>query len=135
VDIRVSVGAEPRTIPELRGAPREDAEAELNELGMAVTVEEKFSDDVDAGLVLGTDPPAGEQVERGGPVTLIVSKGQDLVLVPDVVGMTYSDAYDVLSAAGFDPVPEGRGNNVVGTKPGPGNRVKRGSEIIVQLRR
>jgi serine/threonine-protein kinase len=122
-------------VPELEGAARADAEAELGELGLTVEVREEFSDAAEAGRVLGTDPPAGERVARGSKVTLVVSKGPDLVAVPDVVGMNYSDAYDTLTAAGFDVVPEGRGNNVVGTKPGPGARVKRGSEIVVQLRR
>ena len=135
VDVRISDGPEPRTVPELEGAPRADAEAELRELGLTVKVREDFSDDVEAGLVMATDPPAGERVGRGDAVTLVVSKGPDLVVVPDVIGMTYSQAYDELTAAGFDVVPEGRGNNVVGTKPGPGARVKRGSEIVVQLRR
>ena len=135
VDIRISDGPEPRTIPELKGAPKDDAKAELEKAGLVVELEEEFSDDVEKGLVTRTDPPAGEQAPKGASVTLYVSKGKDLVSVPDVIGMTYSEAYDILSAAGFDVVPKGRGNNVVDTDPDPGVQVKRGSEIIVDLRR
>ena len=135
VDIRISQGPEPRTIPELAGAPREDAEAELTELGLSVDPREEFSDDVEVGLVIGTDPPAGEQVGRGETVTLIVSKGPDLVEVPDVIGMRFSDAYDTLVNAGFEVTDEGEGNRVVGTDPEPGERVRRGSKVTIQRRR
>lgn len=135
VDVRISDGPEPRTVPELQGAPRADAEAELAELGLKVDVREDFSDDVEAGLVIGTAPPAGEQVARGDTVTLIVSKGPDLVVVPDVIGMRFSDAYDTLVNAGFEVTDEGEGNRVVGTDPEPGERVRRGSKITIQRRR
>jgi serine/threonine-protein kinase len=135
VDFRVSQGPEPRTVPELAGAPREDAEAELAELGLSVDSREEFSDDVEAGMVIGTDPPAGEQVGRGETVTLIVSKGPDLVEVPDVVGMRFSDAYDKLTAAGFKVADEGEGNNVVGTDPEGGTMARRGSTVTIERRR
>ncbi|HVM53221.1 MAG TPA: PASTA domain-containing protein [Acidimicrobiales bacterium] len=135
VDLTVSSGPEPRTVPDLTGAPRAEAEADLRELGLSVVAQEEFNDDVEAGRVVRTDPPAGRQVERGAEVTLVVSRGPDLVAVPDVVGMTYSDAYDRLEAAGFKVAPpKGSGNRVVKTDPEPGTRIKRGSTVTVHLR-
>jgi len=94
-----------------------------------------FSDEVETGQVIETDPPAGEKADKGATVTVHISKGADLVAVPDVVGMTYSDAYDTLVAAGFVPDQSGQGNRVVKTDPSPGKRVKRGSGVTIYLRR
>ena len=136
VDLQVSQGPEPRTLPELEGAPRADAEAELVELGLQVTVTEEFSDEVEAGLVIRTDPPAGQQVAKDGPVTLFVSKGPDLIAVPDVIGMSLDEAVDTLEAAGFEVSAEGppRGT-VFETDPGVGTAVRRGTEITIYLKR
>jgi serine/threonine-protein kinase len=135
VDIRISDGAEPRTIPQLQGATPEEAEAELSKLQLTVDRREEFSDDVEAGKVIGTDPAAGATAERGATVTIVISKGPDLVEVPDVVGMRFSDAYDTLVAAGFQVKDEGEGNRVVGTDPEGGSKVRRGSTITIQRRR
>jgi serine/threonine-protein kinase len=135
VDVQLSQGPEPRTIAEYKGAPKDDVVADLEKQGLKVAVEEAFSDDVEAGRVVSTDPAAGQQVPKGGAVTVVVSKGPDLVEVPDVVGMRFSDAYDTLVAAGFQVKDEGEGNRVVGTDPEGGSKVKRGSTVTIQRRR
>jgi serine/threonine-protein kinase len=136
VDFRISDGPEPRTIPELDGATPEEAEAELAELGLNVARREEFSEDVEAGQLIGTDPAAGTQVSRGDTVTLIISKGPDLVAVPDVVGMSLDEAVETLEAAGFSVNAEGppRGT-VFESDPSAGARVKRGTEVTIYLRR
>ena len=96
---------------------------------------EEFSDDIEAGLVIGTEPGAEAQVARGETVTLVVSRGPDLVKVPDVIGMSFSDAYDTLAAAGFVVKDEGEGNRVVGTDPEGGTMARRGSTVTIQRRR
>jgi serine/threonine-protein kinase len=135
VELKISKGPEPRTIESYAGAPAADAKAELEKVGLVVEVEQEFSDEVDEGLVTRTDPPAGEAVPKGATVTLFVSKGKDLVAIPQVIGMTYSDAYDALQAAGFVPVGHGTGNRVVRTDPEPGARAKRGSEVNFYVKR
>ena len=134
VELKVSKGPEPRTIPQLKGAPEADAKAELEKAGLVVDVQQEFSDEVDTGMVTRTDPAADQQVPKGSTVTLYVSKGKDLVIVPDVVGMTYSEAYDTILAAGLKFVQKGQGNRVVKTSPGPGTKVKRNSGVAVYLR-
>ena len=136
VDLKVSKGPAPRMVPELTGVPRADAEADLAELGLQVTVAEEFSDDVEAGLVTRTDPPAGQEVPKGSPITLYVSKGPDLIEVPDVIGMSLDEATDTLEAAGFEVTAQGppRGE-VFETDPGAGSRHRRGTEVTIYLRR
>jgi serine/threonine-protein kinase len=135
VDIRISNGPEPRTIPQLEGATQQEAQDELAKIDLKAAFVQDFSDDVEAGKVIKTDPAAGEQAEKGATVTVHISKGADLVAVPDVVGMTYSDAYDTLDAAGFVVEQSGQGNRVVKTNPPPGSRAKRGSGVTIFLKR
>ena len=135
VDIRISDGPEPRTIPQLEGATQDEAQQELAKLDLQATFVQDFSDDVEAGKVIKTDPAAGEKADKGATVTVHLSKGPDLVTVPDVVGMTYSDAYDALTAAGFVFEQSGQGNRVVKTNPAPGTKAKRGSGVTVFLKR
>jgi serine/threonine-protein kinase len=134
VDLTLSKGPAPRTIPELQGAVPDEAKADLEEMGLVVTLAEEFSDDVEEGLVTRTDPAANTEVPKGSPITLYVSKGPDLVSIPDVVGKRYSDAYDILKAAGFKLAePKGEGNRVKKTDPEPGTRVRRGSTVTIYL--
>ena len=44
-------------------------------------------DTVEAGKVIGTEPPAGAQLQPGGAITVVVSKGPELVAVPNLKGL------------------------------------------------
>ena len=86
------------------------------------------------GQAVGTDPGAGSQAPWGSTVVLRVSKGPDLVEVPDVVGLSKEEADARLRAAGLKarivlPV----GSRVVQQSPGPGEKAKRGSEVRLLL--
>ncbi|MBX9717502.1 MAG: Stk1 family PASTA domain-containing Ser/Thr kinase [Microbacteriaceae bacterium] len=107
------------TIADVRGQSVDTARLVLDEQGAAVAdaTTEVFDLEVAAGLVAGTDPPAGEVIDRETVVTILVSKGPEPTTVPDVVGQPEADARIALEGAGFkigdaiaqfDPdVPEG----------------------------
>ena len=42
---------------------------------------------VDNGKVIRTDPPAGDKIDEGSTVTIVVSSGPELTAVPSVIGM------------------------------------------------
>jgi beta-lactam-binding protein with PASTA domain len=65
--------------------------------GFTVTTVTEPSDSVQAGLVIRTDPAAGELVDRGGQVQLVVSDGPPGVTVPNVVGSTEAGAREQLA--------------------------------------
>lgn len=98
-----SLGKSPIPITDVTGTTPEEATKTLTDLGFAPTVSntQEFSDTVSAGLVTRTDPVAGAQTQPGSPVTIYVSKGQDLVAVPSVIGMTSAKATETLQQAGF----------------------------------
>jgi serine/threonine-protein kinase len=96
VQFVVSLGA----IPPVAGLTVADATKALTDAGLVVgATNEEFSD-VPAGTVISLSVPEGV-VTTGTNVTLIVSKGPDLVTVPNVVGKSIKDAIAVLEAAGF----------------------------------
>ncbi|MEA3021127.1 MAG: eukaryotic-like serine/threonine-protein kinase, partial [Actinomycetota bacterium] len=136
VDIQVSKGPEPRLIPDLQGAPSADAQKELTKAGLAVNVQQEFSDTIASGKVTRTDPAAGQSAAKGATVTLYVSKGPDVVAVPNVVGMSLDQATTALEAAGFDVTAQGppRGT-VFETDPPVGTMAKRHSVVTVYLKR
>jgi serine/threonine-protein kinase len=98
VDIAVSLGG----IPSVAGMSPDEARSALSDRGLVVADKsrEEFSDDVAKGTVLGADLPEGT-VRPGDGVTLVVSKGQDLVTVPDVSGKVLAEAKTELEKLGF----------------------------------
>lgn len=98
----VSQGPTPVDVLDVVGRPRQDAIDALDDGGLNANAVEEFSNDVEAGLVISQDPtPDAGQVGRGSTVTIVVSKGPDLVLVEDVVGLPLSEARAILEGAGF----------------------------------
>lgn len=77
-------------VPEVSGSSISEARAVLEEarLTVAGTQREEFSVMIAEGMVIGTDPEAGVSVASGGTVTLIVSKGPNLIDLPTLVGQT-----------------------------------------------
>lgn len=83
------------TVPDLKGMTREAAQDALNKLGLGGTYGgERESTEYPEGQIIDQTPSAGKKVEKNTTVTYIVSKGssQDMVTVPDVTGMTLTEA-------------------------------------------
>jgi serine/threonine-protein kinase len=136
VDLVVSDGPAPRAVPELTGVATATARARLDEVQLEGDVVEEFSTTVAKGVVIRSDPPAGRSIARGETVTLVVSKGRDLVTVPDVKGRSLPDATAALVAAGLRPNEVfGRATGVVdSTDPDVGASVDRGTLVDVFLK-
>ncbi len=95
----VSRGEESLTIPDVTNRTQEDAEQILADMGFNVNVTKDYIDNydtyVEAGYVISTDPAAGTSAKSGDQITILVSRGEDWgdsISVPDVVGMTESEA-------------------------------------------
>lgn len=138
VQLLVSVGA----IPSVRGLTVEAAQAALSarDLTGIVGGESEFDTDVALGNVLRVEPSSDGPVRPGSTLTIIVSRGPDLVDIPDVVGLSINEAVDQLQAAGFKVildtnVPPGLRDSplapVQSTNPDQSERALRGSDITV----
>ncbi|MDP8954239.1 MAG: PASTA domain-containing protein [Actinomycetota bacterium] len=136
VDLVVSIGPAPRTVPDLAGKTQGQAVAELEAVGLGAKVVTRFDDEVDQGLVIGTDPGGGASVERGASVTVVVSKGRDLVTVPDIVGKTLDEVNKALEDAGLQPGDasgKAKGRPFA-TDPEAGSQVERGTTVDIFLK-
>jgi eukaryotic-like serine/threonine-protein kinase len=130
VTVVVSNGRPKVTVPDVAGRPTGAARAILAEANLQARIERVFDDNLPQGRAVGTDPGAGSQAAWGSTVVLRISKGPDLVEVPDVVGLSRQEATDRLRAAGLDarfvlPV----GDRVVQQSPRGGEKAKRGSDV------
>jgi serine/threonine-protein kinase len=89
-------------VPSLAGRTLADATATLQNLGLVIAqADDVFSSKVPVGSVVTQDPAADTKLDRGGTVTVAVSKGPDLVAVPPLAALTVQQASDALSAAGL----------------------------------
>ncbi len=78
-----------------------EATQRLETAELSVRVDPVFSDTVKKGVVMSSDPAAGETIRKGGRVTLVVSQGPELFEVPDVTGRSKDDAEQTLRDEGF----------------------------------
>ena len=139
VTLVVSKGFDRRAVPELAGKPQADAVAALEGVGLAVGgVTEAFSGSIAAGSVVSSSPAAGEALKPGTKVALVVSKGPELLAVPDVRGRSLGDAEKTLADAGFgakvtevfsDTVKKGV---VIGQEPASG-RAPRNADVALTV--
>jgi serine/threonine-protein kinase len=88
-------------VPELEGKTQQEAQQALEAVDLRARFTEQASTEVDEGTVISSDPGAGEKVDRASAVTVVVSSGPDAVEVPDLDGMTQSEAEDALEQAGL----------------------------------
>jgi serine/threonine protein kinase/beta-lactam-binding protein with PASTA domain len=102
VTLTVSSGRAPVTITSVVGVSVEDATAQLAPDALTLAPpNEAFSATVAAGLIIDQAPAAGTDGHRGDVITVTVSKGPELVTVPDVVGKNGAGAKQAIEAAGL----------------------------------
>jgi beta-lactam-binding protein with PASTA domain/predicted Ser/Thr protein kinase len=99
VILQVSRGREQAEVPDVVGQSEANARSEIEGAGLRVgKVTEKASEE-ESGTVIEQTPAAGESVDRGEAVDLVVARG---VPVPDVVDSTEEEATATLEDAGFE---------------------------------
>jgi beta-lactam-binding protein with PASTA domain len=136
VTLSVSSGLGTAKVPDVTGLPERRAAKMLQGRNFLVETEERFSNQVDEGLAIGTEPKAGSKLKSGSTVTLIVSKGGNLVDVPNVVGLQQQIAENQLEAADLIPNVETQNSDqsegtVVAQDPAGATQVESGSEVTV----
>jgi serine/threonine-protein kinase len=135
VALVVSQGPKPVTVPNVVGKTYQEATESLAGRKLGVQRADDFSDSVPAGEVIRQDPVAGEEAPRDSAVTVVVSRGPDVIEVPDVRGDDVEDAVRALEAAGFevDVVGFRFDRPVKRQDPSPGRVVRRGETVTLYL--
>lgn len=129
---------EPVAVPALIGMTEDEAVAELEALGLTADSEPVTGTDCETGTVTGQDPPEGQEVAVGTTVTLEVCAGPAEVTVPQVIGLQEDAAVAELERLNLVPKVEyvespAREGEVVDADPAPGETVKEGDEITLEV--
>jgi serine/threonine protein kinase/beta-lactam-binding protein with PASTA domain len=136
IDVVVSQGPAPRTIPDLVNHSFDETNAALTGAQLQVQqLEPQFNDTVAAGNVIALNPGPGTQVPRDAVVQVVVSKGSETVPLPDLKGQTVAQAKATLESLGLalggtSGPPEAP---VLATSPPAATPVKRGTAIYLLL--
>jgi serine/threonine-protein kinase len=101
VDTFVSQGPAPRVVPDLTGMSIESATTALTDLQLTINRGDDQFSIVAAGGVATQSPAAGESLARGTAVTVAVSKGPDLVAVPQLLTLRFDKVGPAAVNAGF----------------------------------
>ncbi|HVE75038.1 MAG TPA: Stk1 family PASTA domain-containing Ser/Thr kinase, partial [Mycobacteriales bacterium] len=133
VALVVSKGVEQLPVPDVTGRSAGSATTALRKAGFAVATVEVFDETVPSGRVVGQTPNGG-RAPRGSTVTLRVSKGPELIAIPDLRGQPRDTAVATLDRLGLrsriDSLPFGPGT-VRGSDPPPGRQVRRGTVVTL----
>ncbi|MBK5287558.1 MAG: Stk1 family PASTA domain-containing Ser/Thr kinase [Acidimicrobiia bacterium] len=139
VEVFVSAGPKPTAVPDVSGLDQVDATQQLVALGFRVAKTTESSTSVDAGRVIRTQPGAGEPAAKDSTVTIVVSSGPKQSAVPNVVGMSQSQAVNSLSSAGFKvnvsqvvTTPANVGK-VITQSPDSGTQANEGSTVAITV--
>ncbi|MEW5549247.1 Stk1 family PASTA domain-containing Ser/Thr kinase [Peribacillus frigoritolerans] len=90
------------TIPDLKGEELDDAITELLELDLEIgdTIEIE-DEEVEAGLVIKTNPKEGKTVKEGAVIDIYQSVGKETISLSSYEGRDYSDVKSLLEKMGF----------------------------------
>lgn len=102
IALTASKGPAPRVVPNVVGLTLEDAQAGAAAAQLSVVAgEDVFSNDVPVGIIVSQDAAAESELPRDGSFTVVRSKGLDLIALPELDGLSFSDAQNALIEAGF----------------------------------
>lgn len=138
VHVVLSQGRRPIDVPSTIGLSRGEAQATLEEAGFQVSTTEANSPTAPAGTI-AAQTPAGGTLFRGDEVQLVVSRGPEMVAVPNVVDKTEAEAVAALQQAGFSAkvtyssTDGPRLGRVLSQSVTGGNQAAKGSTVTITI--
>jgi eukaryotic-like serine/threonine-protein kinase len=124
-------------VPNVISMNRASAEAALSDLGLSSSVEYAVNDQFRRDVVFEQRPAENQQVQAGSEVQLIVSSGDGILRVPDVVGRSQDVAESSLRTKGFGVKVETRQDasvapgNVISQSPTAETEAKAGDDVTI----
>lgn len=101
VTVTLSKGPMPVSMPDVVGKTKGEMQAAFDELKLTANITEQFDDKIAAGEVISASQDAGAQLKWGDSVDVVVSKGPETTVMPNVVGQQYDAAAAQLKKLGF----------------------------------
>jgi len=123
-------------VPSVVGLDGAAAKVKLERAGLAIDIDQQ-PNDAPRGTVFNQNPSAGQEVDRGSTVTVLVSSGPGEAQVPDVEGLSRRDARRALDELGFRIREEREPSTAIArgqatrTQPGAGTALQIG--LVVTL--
>ena len=140
ITLRVSMGVEKVTVPDILGWQRNSAREKVRSLGLQILLKTEENEEVDPGIVLRTEPSAGAQLESGDTLTVYISRDEvrSEAIVPSCVGLSREKANQILSNIGLtyrvvnvdSTQPEG---TVLSQSPAAGSTLAQGGTVTLQI--
>ncbi len=120
-------------VPELVGKTQMEAQAAAKAAGFVFQISgERYDDHVPAGVVISQSPQGGHEAKKGREILCLLSKGQDYVTIPNVLGKPRREAYVELQNTGvqvgtvsYEWHPTVEEDHVIGQNPKAGADVAR----------
>jgi eukaryotic-like serine/threonine-protein kinase len=135
--VTVSDGPAPVTIPSVVNVDETSAKATLESLGLRVQEATDYSEQYPAGTVMSQSPKDGTAGHRTDTVTITISQGPPLVVVPNVIGSQYQAAKQKLEKLGFTVKKENVLGGIFGTvrdqSVHEGQSVPKGTQIVLTI--
>jgi serine/threonine-protein kinase len=138
--ITISIAQAPLTIlvPDVVEKPRTEAIDELSALGLNVQLRRESNEVIPPDHVISQSLRPGDEAAENADITVVVSSGPELVLVPSIAGMSVADATIELEAKGLqnvrwetEPSGEVPQENIVRTEPVADSQIELTAPITV----
>ena len=140
ITLKVSLGTEIVTLPDVAGYDKDTAKQTLSDLGVSVTTRRETNDSVAEGTVIRTDPASGSQVEGGSTVILYIARPTRVTTtsVPTVEGYTEDTARSAISTANLvthvvEQASDQPAGTVISQSPAGGTTVDLNSIVVIYV--
>lgn len=138
IDIVISSGVEQVRVPDVRNLSEKDALSLLSAYGFTgQPIGNESSKTVPEGRIISQSPSNGTMADKGSKVEYTVSSGNEMIAVPNVMGMTEEEADSALSQAGFNGINSGTMSSdtvgeglVMSQSPSADKKAKSGSDVL-----
>jgi eukaryotic-like serine/threonine-protein kinase len=127
------------TVPRLIDRTQAEARNRLQQAGLELgEVQQRSSQDVDAGVVMAQNPDPATAVDEGSAVDIVVSSGPETVVVPSVIGQQLPAARSELQDLGLkvqvERTPGGeQANQVLSSDPEAATEVQVGDQVTLTV--
>ena len=138
INLLVSKGIQQVALASYLGKSGEQALNELTEAGFSVEAGYAFNETVPELAVISQNPAGGTTANKGGKVTILISKGPRYTYIPKtVITMEANAAKVMLESLGLKVKVVSVGNNkkkvVKKVSPAVNTKVKRGSTVTITV--
>lgn len=129
------------TVPTITaGMSETTAQEKIQGAGLTFKAQQDPNTDKPKGTFIKQDPAGGTSVPKGTTILVWFSSGPESSVIPDVAGMTQSQAKQALQASGFsvssvsvENSPTVAKNHVIRTNPVAGTSESKGSSVVLYI--